>query len=37
MLRLWYNIRGGRGEAIQAPEKRAGYFNKSPYVIRHKS
>jgi len=36
MLRLWYNIRGGRGETIQAPEKRAGYFNKSPYVIRHK-
>ena len=36
MLRLWYNIRGGRGETIQAPEKRAGYFDKSPYVIRHK-
>ena len=34
MLRLWYNIPGGRVEAIQPPDKRAGYFTQAPYVIR---
>ena len=34
MLRLWYNIPGGRVEAIQAPDKRAGYFTQAPYVIK---
>ncbi len=36
MLRLWYNVPGGRVEAIQRPEQRGGYFTQSPYVIRHK-
>ena len=36
MLRLWYNIPGGRVEAVQPPEKRGGYFVQNPYVIRHK-
>ena len=35
MLRLWYNIPGGRVEAIQPPEQRGGYFTQNPYVIRH--
>lgn len=35
MLRLWYNVPGGRAEAIVPPEKRAGYFVDQPYVIRH--
>jgi hypothetical protein len=35
MLRLWYNIAGGRVEAIQPAEQRAGYFTQAPYVIRH--
>ena len=36
MLRLWYNIPGGRVEAIQPPEQRGGYFNQAPRVIRHR-
>ena len=36
MLRLWYNIPGGRGEAIKLPEERKGYFVDAPYVIRHR-
>ena len=36
MLRLWYNIPGGCIEAITPPKRRAGYFKKMPYVIRHK-
>ena len=35
MLRLWYNIAGGRAEAVQPAEERSGYFTQNPYVIRH--
>ena len=35
MLRLWYNVAGGRVEAVQPPEQRGGYFTQNPYVIRH--
>ncbi len=35
MLRLWYNLSGGRVEAIQPADQRAGYFTDSAYVIRH--
>ena len=35
MLRLWYNNAGGRVEAVQPPQQRAGYFHEAPYVIRH--
>lgn len=34
MLRLWYNIAGGRVEAIQPAQERRGYFTQNPYVIR---
>lgn len=36
MLRLWYNIDGGRVEAVQPPGQRGGYFTQNPYVIRHR-
>lgn len=36
MLRLWYNITGGRVEAMQARKERRGYFTRNPYVIRHR-
>ena len=35
MLRLWYNVRGGRMEALQKPEERRGYFTQAPLVIQH--
>ena len=34
MLRLWYNIPGGRVESVQQPEQRRGYFTDAPFVIR---
>jgi hypothetical protein len=34
MLRLWYNIRGGRVEAIVSESERKGYFTQKPYIIR---
>jgi hypothetical protein len=37
LLRLWYNIRGGRTERALSPDTRKGYFTKAPYVIRHKA
>ena len=33
MLRLWYNVRGGRSQAFQKPEERRGYFTQAPLVI----
>jgi hypothetical protein len=36
MLRLWYNLAGGRAEAFQSRQQRAGYFTQAPYVIRHR-
>jgi hypothetical protein len=33
MLRLWYNVRGGRTERIRTPEQRKGYFTKAPLII----
>ena len=36
MLRLWYNIPGGRGEAVTAEKNRRGYFTQNPYTIRHR-
>ena len=35
MLRLWYNVPGGRAGALAADSERKGYFNQAPYVIRH--
>lgn len=37
MLRLWYNISGGRVEALVPQADRKGYFTQNPYVIRHNS
>lgn len=34
MLRLWYNIPGGRVTAVQSPSHRGGYFTKFPLCIR---
>ena len=36
MLRLWYNVPGGRAEAITPMDRRKGYFTQNPYVIRHR-
>jgi len=36
MLRLWYNIPGGRAEAMQGNKNRRGYFTQNPYTIRHR-
>jgi len=33
MLRLWYNVRGGRSEVFQTPEERRGYFTQAPLVV----
>ena len=33
LLRLWYNVRGGRTETLQTPEQRRGYFTQAPPVI----
>jgi len=33
LLRLWYNVRGGRTERLQTPEQRRGYFTQAPPVI----
>lgn len=36
MLRLWYNIKDGRVEAIQPEEQRSGPYSFSPLTIRHR-
>ena len=36
MLRLWYNVPGGRAEAVTPKDRRKGYFTQNPYVIRHR-
>ena len=35
MLRLWYNVRGGRSQSLQKPDDRRGYFTQAPLVIQH--
>lgn len=37
LLRLWYNIPGGRVEKALPPDTRKGYFTKAPHIIRQKS
>lgn len=37
MLRLWYNVRGGRTERLQTPQQRRGYFTKAPLIIQDDS
>lgn len=37
MLRLWYNVPGGRVESMQKTHERQGYFTQNPYIIRHRA